>query len=224
MLLNIIKQIPFFSGMNDDDLEKIKEVVIERKFQKGTTIFSENEEAKGFYFVIAGRTKIFKLSPDGKEHVLHICGPGDMFAEAAMFSGKIYPAYASTITDSSLLFIQKKGFLGLIRKNPDISIKMLGALSIKLRKFTSMIEDLSLKEVSARLAKYLLDMSVHTGSKTFTLGIKKTDLALKLGTAGETLSRTLKKFKDKHIISSDGNRISLLDIESLKEISAGMKI
>ncbi|MGR3176745.1 MAG: Crp/Fnr family transcriptional regulator [Candidatus Anammoxibacter sp.] len=224
MLLNILKQIPFFSGMNNDDLVKIKKVVIERKFKKQTTIFSENEEAKGFYFVISGRVKIFKLSPEGKEHVLHICVPGDMFAEAAMFSGNIYPAYAATITDSSLLFIQKKGFLRLIMENPDISIKMLGALSIKLRKFSSMIEDLSLKEVPARLAKYLLDISVHTGNKTFTLGIKKTDLALKLGTAGETLSRTLKKFKDKHIITSTGNKICLTDIESLKEISAGMKI
>ena len=224
MLLNILKKIPFFSGMDNNDLNEIKKVVIERQFRKNTTIFSENEEAKGFYFVISGRTKIFKLSPEGKEHVLHICGPGDMFAEAAMFSGKIYPAYAATISDSSLLFIQKNGFLGLIMENPEISIKMLGALSIKLRKFTSMIEDLSLKEVSARLAKYLLDISVHTGSKTFTLGIKKTDLALKLGTAGETLSRTLKKFKDKHIINSNGNKISLLNIESLKEISAGMKI
>ncbi|MGR3219747.1 MAG: Crp/Fnr family transcriptional regulator, partial [Candidatus Anammoxibacter sp.] len=210
--------------MNNDDLNKIKGIVVEKKFKAHTTIFSENEEAKGFYFVILGRTKIFKLSPEGKEHVLHICGPGDMFAEAAMFSGNIYPAYATTITDSSLLFIRKKAFLELIRENPDISIKMLGALSLKLRKFTSMIEDLSLKEVSARIAKYLLDLSVHTGSKTFTLGIKKTDLALKLGTAGETLSRTLKKFKDKHIIRLDGNKICLLNIESLKEISAGMKV
>lgn len=223
-MLDILKRMPFFSGMTDDDLKKIKGIVIKRDFPEYVTVFSENEEALGFYFVIAGRIKIFKLSPEGKEHILHICEPGEMFAEAAMFSGKEYPAYAETIADSTLLFFPKKEFLRLVRQYPDISIKMLGALSLKLRKFASMIEDLSLKEVSARLAKYLLDISVRKGTMVFKLDIKKTDLALKLGTVSETLSRTLKKLKDKNIITSDRNKICILDIESLHEISAGMKI
>lgn len=210
--------------MDDTDLLIVKSIVIERYYKKNITIFSENEEAQGFYIVSSGKVKIYKLSPEGKEHVLHICSQGEMFAEAAMFSGKEYPAYARAIENVNLLFIPKKGFLDLVKKNPEMSIKMLGALSVKLRKFAGMIEDLSLKEVSARLAKYILDISIHKGSKTFSLDIKKTDLALKLGTVSETISRTLKKLKDHKIISADKSEISILDFESLQEISAGMKL
>ena len=223
-LTDKLKQIPFFSGMSEPDLEKIRKIVYEKTFSGNTTIFSENEEAEGFYFVESGRVKIFKLSPEGKEHVLHICESGEMFAEAAMFAGKVYPAYAEALEKSHLLFIPKKGFLYLITKYPDISIKMLGTLSIKLRRFASMIEDLSLKEVSARLAKYILDQSVRLKSKSFKLDLKKTDLALKLGTVSETLSRTLRKLKEKEIIQIDKNHIQIIELESLQEISAGMKL
>ncbi len=223
-MLEILKKIPFFSDMPEDDLEKIKSIVIDKKYSKRAHVFSEGQEADGFYFVNSGKVKIFKLSPEGKEHVLHICGAGEMFAEAAMFSGKAYPAYAETIAESSLLFIQKKKFLELIKNDPEISIKMLGALSTKLRKFAATIEDLSLKEVSARLARYLIELADKNKSNKFKLDMKKTDLALKLGTVSETLSRTLKKLKDKGVIDSDKNQITALDMESLNEIANGMKI
>ncbi len=210
--------------MDDQELSAVQNIVIERWFDKNVTIFSENEEADGFFFVDSGQVKIFKLSPEGKEHVLHICLSGETFAEAAMFSGKVYPAYAKAIKNSNLLFFPKKGFLELIKKDPTLSFKIMASLSIKLRKFADMIEDLSLKEVSARLAKYILDLSIHAGSRTVNLDIKKTDLALKLGTVGETLSRTLKKLKDNKIINASKNQITILDLDSLQQISSGMKI
>lgn len=223
-MIKILQSISFFSNLSEVDLTIIEKIAIKKLIPSNITIFSENEKAIGFYFVVSGSIKIFKLSPEGKEHVLHICKPGDMFAEATMFSGKVYPAYAEAIANSTLLFFPKNDFLGLIKQNPDISIKMLGSLSTKLREFSSMIEDLSLKEVSARLAKYLLDNSLHIGNKSFKLEIKKADLALKLGTVSETLSRTFKKFKKRNIIASDKNNITILDFELLQEVSAGMKI
>ena len=223
-MIKILQNISFFSSLTDSDLQMVKGIVVKKQIPANITIFSENETAIGFYFVVSGSIKIFKLSPEGKEHVLHICKPGDLFAEAAMFSGKAYPAYAETITGSELLFFPKKDFLGLVKRNPDISIKMLGSLSIKLREFSSMIEDLSLKDVPARLAKYLLDHSIHIGNRSFKLEIKKTDLALKLGTVIETLSRTFSKFKKENIIASERNKITILDYEMLQEVSAGMKI
>ncbi len=223
-MINFLKKIPFFTGLTDNDLNKITSAVSPKEYATGVTVFSENEEATGFYFVVSGRVKIYKLSPEGKEHVLHICEAESMFAEAAMFSGKAYPAYAMTISPAKLLFIRKRNFVELIKENPEMSLKMLGALSNKLREFNMRIEDLSIKEISARLAKYLLDICSANGTMTFDLKMKKLELAQKLGTVSETLSRTLKKFKDKKIISSEKNKISILNIELLQDVAAGLKI
>ena len=223
-MINFLRKMPFFDGLSDRDLQKITSAVSQKEYAAGITIFSEDEEAIGFYFVISGRVKIYKLSPEGKEHVLHICEPESMFAEAAMFSGKAYPAYATAISQTRLLFIRKKNFVALIKENPEMSLKMLGALSNKLREFNMKIEDLSIKEISARLAKYLLDICSTNRTMTFDLKIKKLELAQKLGTVSETLSRTLKKFRDKNIIASDKNKISILNIELLQDVAAGLKI
>lgn len=210
--------------MNDKELSKVEKILIKRTYPPNTIIFSEGEPAEGFYIIDSGRVKVFKLSPEGKEYVLHTFESGEMFAEAAMFSGTSYPASAETMQNTTLMYLPKEAFLGLIRKYPELSFKMLGSLSIRLRKFAGIIEDLYLKEVSARLAKYLLDMSVQAGSDSFRLDVTKTELAVRLGMARETLSRAFKKFKDKKIISIDRKHICILNSELLKEVSAGIKI
>lgn len=219
-----MKDIPLFSGLDADELQSINGIAARRNYRKGELIFSEGDPAEGLFVVESGRVKIFKLSPEGKEHVLHIFGPGKMFAEAAMFSGKTYPAFAEALVGSKVVFIPKGDFLELIKESPALSLKMLATLSLRLRIFTDIIEDLSLKEVSARMAKYLLDLSVKSGDNTFQLDTKKSDLALRLGTTGETLSRTLRKFKDKGIVDIRGKEVSILRKDALQEISAGLKI
>lgn len=224
MSTSTLKRIPFFTAMTTVELKKVWKIAEVIELPEQTIIFSENEECRGFYFLISGSVKIFKLAPTGKEHVLHICKDGGMFAEAAMFSGKTYPAFAKTIVRSSLLFFTKNGFLKLIRSDPDVSMKMLGALSTKLRKLTADIEGISLKETPARLSQYLLNIVRQSDSDIVTLTVKKTDLALSLGIASETLSRTLKKLKDNHVIAIDGRQVHILDIDLLYEIANGMKI
>ena len=153
----------------------------------------------------------------------------DAFAEAALFLEGSYPASAEALSDCQLLFFPKREFIQLIEKNPQLSVNMIVTLSHYLRKFASLIEELSLKEVSSRIAKYLIDLSLKQSKegrspKEVELDLSKTQLASKLGTISETLSRTLAKMKVKGIIDVRKNRILILNREVLEELASGLKI
>jgi CRP/FNR family transcriptional regulator len=173
--------------------------------------------------------KLYKVSPDGKEQILHVVSAPDAFAEAALFLEGSYPAFAEALSDSQLLFFPKRDFIQLIEKNAQLSINMIVSLSQFLKRFASLIEELSLKEVSSRIAKYLIDLSLKLSkegksSKEVELDLSKTQLALKLGTISETLSRTLAKMKARGIIDVKKNRILILNREALEELASGLKI
>jgi len=219
-----LKKCPLFSDLDEKELIKIETISILKRIRKGSTIFREEEDASGFFIVNSGRVKIYKISKTGKERILFIAGPSDIFAEAAIFSGGTYPAYANALANSELLYIPKREFIELLKENPALSFKMLSGLSKIIRRFNSLIEDLSLKGVPARLAKYLLDISLKENSDNFVLDTKKSDIALKLGTVSETLSRILKKFREKRVISIKDKNITVLKQDLLQKIASGFKI
>jgi len=210
-------------------MSELEAISASRRYPKGTVIFSEDEEAKGFFVVISGKVKVYKLSPEGKEQILHIISPGETFAEAAFFAGSTYPAFAESLAQTRVLYFSKESFLNLIRKNPQISLNMIASLSHWLRKFVSLVEELSLKDVSARLSKYLLDLCAQSDRSSergveFELDISKSQLASKLGTISETLSRALRKLRDRKIIEVEGKKITILQKEALEDISSGIPL
>ena len=219
-ILDSINKIPAFSGLSQDQLKEIKGIAVDRRFDKGEIIFSEEDEGSGFYVVIDGQVKVFKLSPEGKEQILHIFGPGDPVGEVAVFAGQSFPANAEAITAARLLFFPRSAFLGLISANPALAMKMLAVLSMRLRRFTIQIENLSLKEVPGRLASYLLVLSEEQqNEETVTLPISKGQLASLLGTIPETLSRIFAKMSAQELIRVQGRDIRLLDRPGLEEVS-----
>ena len=223
----VLNRCLLFSGLDDREMSELEAISVSRRYPKGTLIFSEDEEAKGFFVVISGKVKVYKLSPEGKEQILHIVAPGQTFAEAALFAGSTYPAFAESLAQTRVLYFSKESFLNLIRENPQISLNMIASLSQWLRKFVSLVEELSLKDVSARLSKYLIDLSAQSGRSSesgieFELDINKSQLASQLGTISETLSRALRKLRDKRIIEVEGKKIIILQKEILKEISSGI--
>lgn len=220
----ILRQVPLFSGLNAMDIERVSRLVIRHKIPKGKTIINEGQELEGFYIIISGQVKIYKLSPNGKEHILHIANPGDTFAEVAAFSGASSPANATAITNSEIFFIFTEDLLRLIKDNPQLSLNMLASMSKYLRLMVSTIEELALKEVPARLAKYLLDLMSAAGTRDLSLPITKRELAARLGTISETLSRALNKLRSKRIIRVAGNKIVVLNKAGLEEISSGTKL
>jgi CRP-like cAMP-binding protein len=229
MSVELLKQCPLFAGLREEDLKRIRGVALLKQVGKREVLFSDGEQAKGFYVILSGKVKLYKISPEGKEQILHMVSAPDAFAEAALFHEGSYPAFAEALVDSQLLFFPKRDFIHLIERNPQLSINMIISLSHFLRKFASLIEELSLKEVSSRVAKYLIDLSLKSAKdgknpKEVDLDLSKTQLASKLGTISETLSRTLSKMKAKGVIDVRKNKILILNRELLEEMASGMKI
>jgi CRP/FNR family transcriptional regulator, dissimilatory nitrate respiration regulator len=219
-----LAKAPLFGGLPAEQIETLAQICLDQKFEKGQTLFSEGSRARGFYLVVSGKIKIFKLSREGKEQILHIFGPGEIFGEVPVFAGGNYPANADAIEPSGVIFFPRADFVGLIGREPSIALNMLSILSQRLRQFTHLIEDLSLKEVPGRLAAYLIYLGERSASaETLELDITKAQLASLLGTIPETLSRILAKMAQQDIIAVDGRKIRLLDRKALELLAAGAK-
>lgn len=214
----IISSNLLFNGLPQYQLTEIANICIRKKYNRDQTIFFEGDEADGFYLTITGKVKIFKMSLEGKEQILHIFGPGEPFGEVPVFHGDPFPANAVTLTKSEMLFFPKKQFTDLVIATPSLALNMLAMLSLRLRRFATQIEHLSLKEVPGRLASHLLYLVDEQGQTDMvTLDIPKGQLASLLGTSPETLSRIFNKMTDEGLIRVEGKKIYIQDIEELRE-------
>ena len=221
-MLEYLAQVPLFEGLSQKQLQDLLHISQKKQYAPGNDVFYEGDFADGLYIIISGRIKVFKLSLEGKEQVLHIFGPGEPIGEAAVFAGETFPANAQAIEKSELLFFSRQSLLDLFNSDPSLPMKMLAILSKRLRSFTSIIEDLSLKEIPQRLASYFLQQyELQKNSQVITLEVSKGLLAKILGTSQETLSRTLNKMTEQGLIEVNKRQISLLDEEALESLSLG---
>lgn len=183
-------------------------------------IFHEGDKADGLYMVVNGTIKVFKLSMDGKEQILHIYGPGHTFGEVPVFEGKNFPASSMALEKSDIIFLPRNKFVDLISRTPGLGMNLLADLSRRLREFTIQVEQLSLKEVPARLAAYILTLSrEQKNQKKVTLPISKAQLSNLIGTTPETVSRMLKKMMDASLVEVQTKTILIKDLEGLKDLS-----
>jgi len=219
-----LREIPLFSELSVEQLREISSASSIKKISKNEFIFFEGDTYTGFYILLKGVVKIFKLSSEGKETVVHIIKPFAAFADILLFEGGHYPVSAQALEESMALFISREGFIELLRKNHEISLKMLAGFAKRLRSLVSQIEDLQSKEVPNRLAKYILTEIKNSGTEKLPepfikLSVPKSTIAGYLGTITETLSRALKKLKDERIIRVDSKKIFVTDLKRLKELA-----
>jgi CRP/FNR family transcriptional regulator len=222
-LIELLKKSMLFSGLKDPDLAELATITVRRKFKKGESLFSEGDDATGFYLLVAGSIKLCRIAHDGREKVLHFVRPGETFAEAAFFGDGKYPAEARAMEAGEVLYLPKEGFLELMGRNPGFSLNLVVSLSLMLRRFARQIEELSFADVTSRLASFLVrradEKSTSFGGITYVdLGIKKGEIASRLGTASETISRTFKKLKEEGIIEVQGNRVVIHQMEKLQKL------
>jgi CRP/FNR family transcriptional regulator len=215
-----LSNIFLFNSFAEKELNLIKSFASLKIANKGEQIFSEGLDASAFFAVVSGKVKIFKVSPDGKEHTLHIHVPGDLVAEAAIFDSMVYPASCMALEDSTLIRISREKFLNLLKKHPELALKMMGSYSRRLRQFVLKIEELSLKDIKSRLASYLLENSKVENNKTVCrFKYTKKELSSLLGTIPETLSRAFAFLKQKGLIVENDNLIIIPDPDKLKLFS-----
>ena len=191
-----------------------------KTIKKAELLFSEGQAASAFFIVISGSVKLYKLSADGGEQILHIQKPCDLVAEAIIFDFDAYPAFCEALEDSELIRLSKKDFLNLLEHFPEISFKIMCAYSRRLRLLISKIEELSLHDVKSRLASYLINNIKIENDKYFVpIHFTKKDLASVLGTIPETLSRTLSYFKKEKLVMEAKDGIFIQNKKKLELIS-----
>lgn len=222
--LSQLPAMPIFQGLSEPALILLSRIVEVREFSTGENVFTEGSDSAGFYIICKGRVKVYKLSAEGKEQILHIAGPKELLGAVSAFSGTPYPAFADAMEKTKVFFFPRKDFLELIRNEPSVVLNMMANLAMRLQHFTRMIDSLSLKEVPGRLAAYLLYLCDQTGCGGLVeIDISKGQLASILGTIPETLSRILRKMSEKGIIEVKGRKIKLLKKKALQDIVHGEK-
>ena len=222
---SIIAGSPLFGGLSEDQLDQLEGIGRVVEFERNAPIFWEGDEGNGFYIVTAGRVKVFKSSFEGKEQILHIYGPGQPIGEVPVFAGRHFPANAQAVEKSRMIFFPRRAFIDLITAHPSLALNMLAMLSMRLRQFTVQIENLSLKEVPARLASYLIYLSEEQqGADRMRLPISKGQLASLLGTIPETLSRIFAKMSAQGYIEVQGADIQIKDRDALAELAVNGRL
>lgn len=223
-LIDQLKKSLLFSGLNDADLAVLAAIAVRRSFVKGEALFSEGEEANGFYLLTEGHLKLCRVSSEGREKVLHFVRPGETFAEAAFFGDGRYPAEARALEPGEALFLPRQGFMELMTGNPRFAMNLVVSLSLSLRRFARQIEELTFADVTSRLASFLIKRAAeksttYDGITYLELGIKKGELAAQLGTASETISRTFRKLKEEGILEMEARKVTILQMDRLEQLA-----
>ncbi|MGP1373760.1 MAG: Crp/Fnr family transcriptional regulator [Almyronema sp.] len=217
---DFLAETQIFQGLPQPQLIEIGSLARLQVYDKGAALFHQGDESHGFYIVRLGRVKVFQLSSSGREQILHVFGTGDHFAEVPAFDGQAFPASAAALEKTSVLFFQRQLFLERLAQNPALTLNLLKSFARHLRRFSHLVDDLSLREVPGRLAAYLLKLSAQAdNSNLVKLDLSKRQLASLLGTIPETLSRVLYRLSCDGLILVEGTQITLLDRDRLRQIA-----
>jgi CRP/FNR family transcriptional regulator len=214
--VELIKAIPYFSGLSPAELDSLKGLIFETTAERGEFILLESEPADALYFVVSGVVKVFKTSADGREQILQIVRPGESFNDAPVFDGGPNPASAQAMGPVVLYGINNSDMGAILRTHPQVALNVIHVLSQKLRHLVSLVEDLSFKHVTARLAKILLEYA-GDGVGSAKPRLTQQEMAAMAGTAREMIGRSLKELEVEKIIRLEHHRIVVTDKEALKK-------
>jgi CRP-like cAMP-binding protein len=217
-LTNTLRSCQLFAGVPQQDLEAIADVTVVKPLDKDEYLFREGDPAVGFYIVQSGSVNVHRVNAAGKEQIIHIFRAGESFAEVALATTTGYPADARALEPTQVLLIQKSGILDLLKRQPELALRMLGSMSSHLRVLVGQLEDLTLKDVETRLANWLVKRCPDPNSdKPVSIELKMTKrvLAAELGTVSETFSRTLAKFREQKLLSVKGKTVTVLSPSKL---------
>lgn len=218
---NTLRSAPIFTGLPAGDVATIAMFIIPKQLEKGDYLFREGERAEGFYIVQKGAVNVHRVSAAGKEQVIHLFRPVESFAEATLATETGYPANARATEPSIVLLVPKVDFIELLRKRPELALRMLGSMSQHLRVLVGLLDDLTLKDVETRLANWLLKKCpVPIGDSPIEIKLDRTKrvLAAEMGSTSETLSRTLAKFRGKNLVQVKANTIILTHPRELQKL------
>lgn len=207
----------YFAGLTEEDLAEVARHVHARHYEAGQVIILEGDDCPGLYIVTAGRVRVYKASPAGKQQVLRIMAPFDSFNDVPVFDGGPNPASAEALDDAQVAFLSKEDAERLLATRASFGPAMLRVFAMRLRHLTSLVEDLSFHSVRARLARALLQ-SAQAGVSELT----QRELADMVGTTREVAGRDLRQMEDEGLIRLTRGRTELLDAARLERVASGL--
>lgn len=215
--VEFIKSVPYFAGLSQAGLDSIRKVVFERKAERGEILLFEGEPAKTLYFVVAGVVKVFKTSADGKEQILQLIRPGESFNDVPVFSGGENLTSAEAMGAVVLNMIKKSDVEVILREHPPVALNVIRVLSQRVQHLVSLVEDLSFRHVTGRVAKVLLEYAGDGAGEKQRL--TQQEMAAMVGTAREMVGRSLKTLEEGGTIRLERHRIIIADKEALREMA-----
>ena len=226
--IETLRRVSFFAVLPVDELRSLAAHCVVRRLGRDEMLFNEGDPSNGLFVVQAGAVKVFKMAETGREQVLAMERAGSTLGELPLFDGGTFPASAAAVEDSTLLSLPKREFLDLCRRNSEVAFAVIRSLAWRFRYMTSLVEELSLKEVSHRLARFLRDRAVRSGVRTkrgveFPLEETNQEIGAEIGTVRDLVSRNLRRFVDRGIIRLERRKVIVLDMAELEAQIGGSK-
>ena len=223
MSIDSLSSIPLFLDLDDAELANVDEHCTPRKYPKNSMVILEEEFGDIIFIILTGTVKITRVNDEGKEVILALLGAGEIFGEMAILDGEARSANALAQEDCELLAIQKSEFLNLLRRNFKISFSLMRELAKRLRKSDQQIEALSLSDAEHRIGVSVLNLAedmgvIRKGQVTIDKLPFQQDIANMSGTSRETVSRVLKLFEDRHMITKVGHTVIIPDYAFFKRL------
>lgn len=219
-----LNKVSIFNTLSDSDVKEIRKYLVTENYRKKETIFTEGDPSDWLYIVAEGKVKITRISHEGKELILEIISPLDIFGAIAVIRGFPYPANAVAMEDSRVVKISRSHLMAILDRFPSAMYCMVQSLGERMRGSHDTLKSIALEKVSSRIASLLLKLSEQTGKETrggvaIDLKLTKQDIAEMVGTTVETSIRTMSRFKKQGIIAERAGKIVIKDPERLRALT-----
>ena len=218
--VTMLRNVSFFAGLSDQELEVLADSLGKRTFGKGMIIFHKGSPGQTLYIIESGKVRIFILSESGQEISVNVYGPGDVFGELALLDGLPRSAGAVAIEKMVTFTLHRDDFLRLLETCPRMAKSIIEVLSLRVRYTTEYAESLAFLDVCGRVAAKLLELADRYGVQTagieIELRLTQAELASLVGATRESVNKVLGAFRDQGLIEIEGQRITILDRPRLK--------
>ena len=223
------KEFGIFSSLNDEELLKTKNLLHQNFYKKHQTIFHEDNPCHGFYIMRSGRAKLIKSARTGRQVILKLVNPGGFIGEHAVFENSPYAFTAEAIEDSEICFLNKEDFLGIVKRRPEIALKIMSILSGEVRAARAQVIDMALKEAQERMAALIMSLADEYGTVKIDgivigLFLTRGELAEMIGVSQETAIRIICEFRDTGLIKTDHRQITILNEKRMRMVASGEQI
>jgi CRP-like cAMP-binding protein len=223
--MNAPRTVSLFKDLSEAEFKELEPYLVPEKVRKRETLFAEGDSPEWFYLVLSGKVKITKLSHEGKEIILEVISPTDIFGGVAVIRGFPYPANAVAMEDSTVLKISRKNLMRIVDRFPNVMYLIALQLGDRMKSSYDSLKNIALERVEARIAALLLKLARKVGIKRkdgilIDMRLTKQDVADMVGTTVETSIRTFSKFRKQGLVGESGGKFILRDKDGLSSLSS----